>query len=194
MPTIAIISGSPSPSSRLNGVLQSVEAKLKEAGIELEWVHVHQLPPEDLVYTKFDSPSIIEANRIVERAAGVVVATPIYKASYTGVLKAFLDLIPQKGLEGKVILPLAIGGTLAHLLAIDYALKPVLSALGARNQLQGVYALDTQVKRLEEGGFEVSDELAGRLHQAAADLAGEVRLLHGASAVSNPNDEGAATA
>ncbi|MDQ0896682.1 NAD(P)H-dependent oxidoreductase [Paenibacillus sp. V4I7] len=61
------------------------------------------------------------------------------EASYTGVLKAFLDLLPQKGLECKVVLPLAVGGTISHLLAIDYALKPVLSALGARNILQGVY-------------------------------------------------------
>src|SRR5256885_12419558 len=41
----------------------------------------------------------------------VVVATPIYKASYSGVLKSFLDLLPQFGLAGKVVLPLATGGT-----------------------------------------------------------------------------------
>ncbi|WP_437719533.1 NAD(P)H-dependent oxidoreductase [Sorangium sp. So ce448] len=50
-------------------------------------------------------------------AAGVVIATPIYKASYTGALKAFLDLLPQFGLAGKAALPLATGGTLAHVLA-----------------------------------------------------------------------------
>ncbi|MCG6197676.1 NAD(P)H-dependent oxidoreductase, partial [Anoxybacillus sp. LAT_38] len=91
--------------------------------------------------TRFDSPAILEANRIIAKSDAVVVATPIYKASYTGVLKSFLDLIPQKGLEKKIVLPLAIGGTIAHLLAIDYALKPVLSALGANHIFTGVYAL-----------------------------------------------------
>lgn len=176
MAKLVIISGSPSPASRLNGVLQSIESVLQQEGLHPEWIRVHELPPEDLVYTRFDSPAISAANRLIEQADGLVVATPIYKAAYTGVLKAFLDLIPQRGLEGKVILPVAIGGSAAHLLAIDYALKPVLSALGARNQLQGVYALDTQVKRKEEGGFEVAEELEARLRQSALDFTREARL------------------
>ncbi len=63
--------------------------------------------------------------------SAVVVATPIYKAAYTGGLKALFDILPQSALRGKTVLPLATGGSPAHLLAIDYALKPVLSALGA---------------------------------------------------------------
>jgi FMN reductase len=108
MTNIAIISGSPSPSSRLNGVLQSIGNYFNAEGVTTDWIQVNELPPEDLVYTRFDSPAIIHANRVIEQADAVVVATPIYKASYTGVLKSFLDLIPQKGLEGKVILPSSI--------------------------------------------------------------------------------------
>ena len=61
----------------------------------------------------------------------MVVSTPVYKAAYSGVLKVFLDLLPQFGLAGKVVLPLVTGGTASHVLAIDYALRPVLLALGA---------------------------------------------------------------
>ena len=57
----------------------------------------------------------------------VIVATPIYKAAYSGLLKVFLDLLPAEALRGKTVLPLASGGSVAHLLALDYALKPVLS-------------------------------------------------------------------
>jgi FMN reductase len=174
MSKIAIISGSTSDTSRLNGILQHVETLLHEHRVKR--IDVRSLPPEDLIYTNFGSPAIIEATRIIEEADAVLVATPIYKASYTGVIKTFLDLIPQKGLQGKVILPLAIGGTLAHLLAIDYALKPVLSAIGAHNQLQGVYALDVQVKRNEDGSFELSDELKERLQDSIIDLVNEVGL------------------
>ncbi|WP_028549435.1 NADPH-dependent FMN reductase [Paenibacillus sp. UNC451MF] len=175
MAKIVVISGSPSVSSRLNGVLQTIQSQLLAEGLELSWIDVRNLPPEDLIYTNFKSPAIIEANERIAEAHAVVVATPIYKASYTGVIKTFLDLIPQKGLEGKVILPVAIGGTIAHLLALDYALKPVLAALGARIQLPGVYALDTQVQRNEDGTFELDEELGQRLTAATEEFVQEFR-------------------
>ena len=75
----------------------------------------------------------------------MVVATPIYKASFSGALKTLLDLLPERALDGKVVLPLATGGTVAHLLAVDYALKPVLNALKAQEILHGVFADDSQV-------------------------------------------------
>ncbi len=56
-------------------------------------------------------------------------------------LKTLLDLLPERALQGKVVLPLATCGcTLAHLLAVDHALKPVLSALKAQEILHGVFA------------------------------------------------------
>ncbi|HCJ1950955.1 TPA: NAD(P)H-dependent oxidoreductase [Klebsiella pneumoniae] len=48
-------------------------------------------------------------------------------------------------LQGKIVLPLATGGTIAHMLAVDYALKPVLNALKAQEILHGVFADDSQV-------------------------------------------------
>jgi FMN reductase len=85
-------------------------------------------------------------------------------------LKAFLDLLPQKALSGKVILPLATGGTLAHLLAIDYALKPVLSELGARNFLGSVYALDRQIQKQEDESFQLDADIEERLKQSLDEL------------------------
>ncbi|MEK8129240.1 NADPH-dependent FMN reductase [Paenibacillus filicis] len=175
MAKIAVISGSPTETSRLNGLLHAVRALVEGEGWEYNEIQVRLLPPEDLIYTRFDSSSIIEANRIVAEADAVVVATPIYKASYTGVLKTFLDLIPQKGLDRKIVLPLALGGTIAHLLAIDYALKPVLSALGAQHIRAGVYAQDAQITRLDGGGFELSEELQDRLELAVTDWIREIR-------------------
>jgi FMN reductase len=163
MATIAIISGSPSANSRLEGVLKLVSQTIIEAGLKVTWVNVRDLPPEDLLCTRFDSPAIVEANRIVSEADAVIVASPIYKASYTGVLKTFLDLISQKGLEGKIVLPIAIGGTITHLLAIDHAFKPVLSALGAHHILTGAFVLDTQVLREEDGSFRLDSEIQERL-------------------------------
>lgn len=173
MARVVIISGSPSASSRLEGVLQTVSKQLELTGLDIQLISVRDQSPEDLMYSKFDSPKIIQAVRDIEQADAVIVATPIYKASYTGVLKSFLDLLPQKGLQGKLVLPLAIGGTIAHLLAIDHALKPVLSALNSYLILSGVYVLDTQVVR-EENKFTLHPEIELRLQEAAKTFAQEV--------------------
>jgi len=93
----------------------------------------------------------------------VIVATPIYKAAYSGLLKAFLDLLPADALRGKTVLPLATGGSAAHLLALEYALKPVLSALGARDILDPVYATDAQLQAREAPGHVPSHDVRERI-------------------------------
>src|SRR5690606_10967742 len=109
-------------------------------------IDVRELPPEDLVHARFDRPPVRNTVRLPEPAEGVIIATPVYKASYAGLLKAYLDLLPQDVLSGKVVWPIAVGGTLAHLLVIDYALKPVLYALGAQHVLSGVYIEDRWIR------------------------------------------------
>ncbi|KRE83891.1 FMN reductase [Paenibacillus sp. Soil766] len=175
MSKVVIISGSPTPTSRLHGVIEVAKSELEQAGLEVDWIKVRDLPPEDLLYAKFDSAAIVEASKRVADADAVFVATPVYKASYTGVLKAFLDLLPQKGLERKIVLPLAVGGTYAHLLAIDYALKPVLSVLGAQNILQGVYVLDKQVTWGDQGQAILDDEITSRLKESVTEFIQEIK-------------------
>ena len=87
-------------------------------------------------------PAVQRAVEQVRRADVIVIATPVYKAAYSGVLKVFLDLLPQSALKGKTVLPLATGGSPHHMLALDYALRPVLQSLAARHILPGVYATD----------------------------------------------------
>ncbi|MGG1600794.1 MULTISPECIES: NADPH-dependent FMN reductase [Paenibacillus] len=168
---IAIIVGSPNKVSRLNGLTRFVEEKLQASGnVQLNWVQVTELPPDDLIYARFDSQDVRLANEKVQEADAVIVASPVYKASYTGVLKTYLDLLPQGALEGKIVLPLFIGGTISHLLSIDYALKPVLAALGARHVLGGVFAVDSWVTKTEQGGYELEEELKSRLENSVAEL------------------------
>ena len=70
-------------------------------------------------------------------ADAIVVATPVYQAAYSGLLKVFLDLLPQFAFRGKAVLPIVTGGSPAHVLAVDYALRPVLANLGAAHIGQG---------------------------------------------------------
>ena len=75
----------------------------------------------------------------------LIIATPVYKASFSGALKTLLDLFPERALEGKVVLPFATGGTIAHMLAVAYSPQPVLTALKAQEILHGVFADEGQV-------------------------------------------------
>lgn len=100
--------------------------------VEVYHWNLQNFAAEDLLYARFDSPALNTFTEQLQQADGLIVATPVYKAAYSGALKTLLDLLPERALQGKVVLPLATGGTVAHLLAVDYALKPVLSALKAR--------------------------------------------------------------
>lgn len=105
MTKIAFIAGSPTQGSRLFGLTQYLEDRLVIAGYEIEFVSAADLPAEDLLRADFNSPAIKQAIAAVEGAAAVIIASPVYKASYSGALKTILDLLPQKGLQGKVVLP-----------------------------------------------------------------------------------------
>ncbi|MFD0829378.1 NADPH-dependent FMN reductase [Neobacillus sp. M.A.Huq-85] len=163
MSNITIISGSPSEETRLNGVFQEVLNYFHGIGSTSEIINVRELPPEALIQAKFDRKEILEANKKVENSNIIVILTPVYKASFSGVLKTYLDLLPQNSLEDKTILPIAVGGTFGHLLMIDYALKPVLTTLGATHILKGVYVLDNQVKKISDNRFELDSEAKNRI-------------------------------
>lgn len=174
MTNISIIVGAPNEYSRLTGILDFITKLLQEKEIDYETINVHTLPAEDLIQANFDSEAIIRANEIVKNSTGVVILTPVYKASYSGILKTFLDLLPQKGLEDKVILPLILGGTFGHLLAIQYALNTVLSVLGATTISNGVYTIDQQIKRSGENKFVINEEAQQRLKEG---LEAFIRLI-----------------
>ena len=175
MAQVLTISGSPSAASRTAGVAQHIAAQLARHDLEVDQVQVRDLPAEDLLWARSDSPAIQRALAQVARARAVVVASPVYKASYSGILKAFLDLLPSAGLAGKVALPILTGGTTAHQLALDYALRPLLSTLGAQHVVGGLFILDSQIERRPDGSVVLDGALTARLDGVSAELAASVR-------------------
>lgn len=160
---IAILVGSPSESSRTLAVAQHVEQRLMRGAFRVRIINVRELPPAALLRADTSDPEIAKAVEAIEHAEGVVIASPVYKAAYSGLLKTFLDLLPQRGLTGKVVLPLATGGTLAHVLALDYALRPVLQSLEPRHIVTGLFLLDQWIRVGENGVAQLTDEAAPRL-------------------------------
>lgn len=181
MANILAIAGNPTFPSRTHGLVNYANTLLQKQGFSTETIAVRDFPAEVLVHGQYNSPELEPIKAKLEQADGVIVATPIYKASYTGLLKAFLDLLPQRAFEGKVVLPIATAGTIAHLLAIDYALKPVLSELKARHILGGVYAVDKQLESQPDGSVKVDEETDERLKKAVHDLVEAVNLHQAAT-------------
>lgn len=142
---VITLAGSPRFPSRSSALLEYAREKLSALDIEVCHWHLQNFAPEDLLYARFDSPALLALNEQLQQADGVIIATPVYKASFSGALKTLLDLLPERALDKKVVLPLATGGTVAHMLAVDYALKPVLNALKAQEILHGVFADDSQI-------------------------------------------------
>ncbi|HEU4459548.1 MAG TPA: NADPH-dependent FMN reductase [Methylibium sp.] len=172
MSRILSLLGSPSARSRSGALLAEMEGRLA-AALDVPQpprrVVLRELPAAALLAGDAAAAPIVEAIAALREARLVLVATPIYKAAYSGLLKAFLDVLPQDALRGKTIVPLASGGSLAHLLALDYALRPVLAALGAHDIRAAVFATDAQLP-LHADAHRPVHELGLRLDRAVADL------------------------
>ncbi|SIQ51402.1 FMN reductase [Pseudacidovorax sp. RU35E] len=173
MPPVLLIAGSPSAPSRSTALLHAVTDRLAQRDVETRLLQVRDLPAASLLTADVSAPAIAQAVVALADAPAIVVATPVYKAAYSGLLKTFLDLLPQTALKGKTVLPLATGGSPHHMLALDYALRPVLQSLGARHILPGVYASDAQVTLVPEGAWHLQEELDARLTEAVQTLAAE---------------------
>lgn len=139
------IGGSPSVKSRSTALLNYATDWLAQYGVDSYTVTVKDFVAEDLLYGNFASPQIEVLHEKLAKADGLIITTPTYKAAYSGALKTILDLLPERALEGKVVLPIATAGSSNHLLALDYALKPVIASLKAKQILHGVFASDQQI-------------------------------------------------
>jgi FMN reductase len=164
MSSILVLSGSPSATSRTAALTEHLADRLRGHGHRVRTVRVRDLPAQALLTADAHEPRIAEVVEALAQADGVVVASPVYKAAYSGVLKTLLDLLPQFALADKVVLPVITGGSPAHVLALDYALRPVLSSLGAHHIVQGWFVLDRHIEPTEVGDVVLAPESAEPLY------------------------------
>lgn len=165
MATVLSVSASPSATSRTARMLRTLDAALTADGHTVTALDVRDLPPAALLSGDLGHPAIARAVELFAAADGAVIGTPVYKAAYSGLLKCLFDLLPQYALAGKTVLPLATGGSTAHVLAIDYALRPVLSSMGAGHIVQGWFTLDKDITVHEDGSLTVAPAAGEALAQ-----------------------------
>lgn len=137
------ISGSPSGSSRSRALVEHTLARFKAQGASSELIDLAGLPAEALL-GRAVAPAVTAALETTTRARIVIAGTPVYRATYSGLLKLFFDLLPQDSLVGKIGVPIVTGHGAAHALAVDHGLRPLFASLGATVVAAGVYGTSAQ--------------------------------------------------
>lgn len=137
MPTIEVLVGNPQAGSRTRLVAEEVAAQLADrSGAEVgETIELADVAGE---LFRFPSPTVDALLERVAAADVVVVASPTYKAAYTGLLKSFLDRYGSAGLAGVTAVPLLTIGAPTHALAVEHTLRPLLVELAASVPTRGI--------------------------------------------------------
>ena len=135
-----VIAGNPKPNSKtLDAAHRLVVAVTgRQADTEID------LAPLGAGLLTWGDAAVADAVKVASESDVVVFASPTFKASYSGLLKLFLDqFAAQEGLRGVVAIPLMLGAGPAHAMAPDLLLKPILTELGATTAVPGLYLIDS---------------------------------------------------
>src|SRR6476620_11148401 len=144
---VSIVVGNPKPMSRTRRIAELLAEKLLEPG-------EHQVEVIDLAdYAEqvhsWPSETMQALNQSVAESDLALFASPTYKATYTGLLKAFLDRYPANGLSGVTAIPVHTGADFGHAMGPTFTLSPLLAELGAIVPGRGFYFALSQMDELE---------------------------------------------
>ena len=162
--TVAVVVGNPKPRSRTYHAAHLVAEQLAGRPADLS-IDLTELGPALLDWADPEIAALVSA---VQGAALVVVASPTYKGSYTGLLKLFLDRFGAASMTGTAV-PVMLGGHWKHALAPELLLKPVLVEIGATCPTAGLFLLDSEL--------DTSDTLDTWLSRARAQVAATTQGL-----------------
>lgn len=188
MSLVVGLSGSLTHPSRTTTLVEAVLASARTQGAsathliniaDLAGDLGHALDPRKL------PESVAAAYRTLFAADVIVIATPVYKASYTGLLKHFLDLVDPKALKGKVAVLAATGGSERHALAVEHELRPLAAFFGLHVVPEGFYLKDADFSKLADGSGYVLE--SGEAAEAIGLAAAQALQLAGALAAPGPD-------
>lgn len=162
--SVAVVVGNPKARSRTYQAAHLVAEQLAGRPADLS-IDLTDLGPALLDWSDQGIADLVAA---VQACDLVVVASPTYKASYTGLLKLFLDRFGSGSLSGATAVPVMLGGHWKHALAADLLLKPVLVELGATCPTAGLFLLDSE--------WDASPALDSWLEQARRQVAATIGL------------------
>jgi len=145
---VTVVVGNPKPKSRTAQIATCVVEHLCAADTySLALIDLADRGDEIFAWP---SEKMTKLNEQVAASDLVIFASPTYKGTYTGLLKAFLDSYPNLGLAGVVAIPVMTGADTRHALAPEVSLRPLLVELGAVVPTQGLYFVMDQMDEIDE--------------------------------------------
>jgi len=164
---VVAVSGSLTDPSRTTALVEAIaEAFGKVTPVETRVIKLHELGPHFAgTLSRKGLPAEVESElQVVENADLLVVATPVYRASFTGLFKHFFDFVDQYALVDTPVLLAATGGSERHALIIEHQLRPLFGFFQSLALPVGVYAHDSDFT-----DYRISNEqLTERIDKAIA--------------------------
>ncbi|WP_406198822.1 MULTISPECIES: FMN reductase [unclassified Streptomyces] len=184
----------PSSTRLLGDRLAAAAGRLAADPVEVEVVELRDLAVEIAhnFTSGFPGRQLAAAIDAVTSADGLIVVTPVFSASYSGLFKSFFDVIEKDALAGVPVLIAATGGTARHSLVLEHALRPLFAHLRAVVVPTGVYAASEDWGaeglngRVERAAGELVSLMAGRPAQRRAELE-VVPFAEQLAAISSPS-------
>jgi len=163
---ITVVSGSINTPSRTHALLLALTEKLSRLlTAEFRFIELSTLAPALGASLNRDNlqPAVRSAIADIENADALIVATPVYRGSYTGLLKHLFDLVHHESLIDTPVLVAASGGSQRHALIIEHQLRPLFGFFQAATLPFGIYADESHFT-----DFRISDTaLNERIERAA---------------------------
>lgn len=139
------ISGSLSENSKTSRLISNIVSRIStKARIESEVIDIIDLTPDIALARRRDGlpPHLDQALTAVEQADLLVVGSPVYKGSYSGLFKLFFDLVDLKALVRKPVAITATGGGDRHALVVEHQLRPLFGFFNASTLPTSFYVSD----------------------------------------------------
>ncbi|HEY1127876.1 MAG TPA: NAD(P)H-dependent oxidoreductase [Roseateles sp.] len=179
MPRIVALSGSLSRPSRTRALVHAIADALAQGhsprNVQVDLIDIAEIAPALAAVTGFDNiPDVVrDAQELLARADVIVLGSPVYKGSYSGLFKHFIDLLDPAWLRGKVAVLAATGGSDRHALVLEHQWRPLASFLELHTVPAGVFVRDSEFENYQLG----ADRTAS--HERIALATAQARTLLG---------------
>jgi FMN reductase len=174
---ILAVSGSPSRASRTAAVLGRVATRLAGDGHTVDVLHLRALPAEPLLRLDLGDPFVADAAERLRRAEAVVLGTPVYQSSFTGLMKVWFDTLAPRAFDGRTVLPLITGASGVDPFAVGRALSPILAGMGAAHVAEGKFLLDRLVVQGAGDIWTLDPEAQSALDHAVDEFSASVHTV-----------------
>ncbi|MDM7854829.1 NADPH-dependent FMN reductase [Cellulomonas alba] len=172
---VVTLVGNPRPASRTRAAAEAAAGIVaRRLGLPGPGVTIELADLAPQVFAA-ERPDVDAALALAAGARLLVVATPVYKASYTGLLKAFLDGYGPRGLDGIPVVPLVVSASPVHAHAGDAHLLPLLAELGAVVPASALALLESELGHVEAATDRWFD--ASWVHELAAAPGGQRQVV-----------------